>query len=156
VTDPNLPTAAHVIRETGAGPMFKAKWRYNGQQVWRRIGPAWVERDAAGERKPRRGKVRAGYFDAARAHVAAAELVAQHAKAERERGPRSRRADGATFREVARDYLVWRARAQGANAAIAWLVAEGLLRGDAVQAVLISLGDPRGFDVIDRDGDPVT
>lgn len=51
---------------------------------------------------------------------------------------------------------VWRARARGADAGIELLVAEGVPLCEATQAVLVSLGDPRGFDVIDAEGTPIS
>jgi integrase len=92
------------------------KFRYAGQQVKRRIGPAWL-RDALGGWVPRRGRVADGYFDERRAHVAAAELVATYVKDfnESERVERERRTRGVTFRELAHGYLEWLEKVRGAK-----------------------------------------
>ena len=104
-----LPTGSVVLRvgPTGA-PYYEAKWRHNAAQMKRRIGPAWVERDGDGWR-PRRGRVPDGHFDEKRATVRMAELIAEHASrtAEQERHERERREQGASFREVAADWLDW-------------------------------------------------
>ena len=42
-----LPNANIVVREHRGQPFYEAKFRHNGQQVKRRIGPAWLERDPA-------------------------------------------------------------------------------------------------------------
>jgi hypothetical protein len=42
----------------------------------RRIGPAWLELDeGSGERHPRRGRVRDGFYNEPRAHERTSELV---------------------------------------------------------------------------------
>jgi hypothetical protein len=72
------PSATIVVREHQGHPFFEAKFRYRGQQVKRRIGPAWLEHDpASGEWRRRRGRVPPGAFDERRAHVIAAQQVTQ-------------------------------------------------------------------------------
>lgn len=36
-----------LVVERDGGPVYYAKWRAEGQQIKRRIGPAWIERGAA-------------------------------------------------------------------------------------------------------------
>ena len=85
-----MPTtsAAIVVREHLGKPFYEAKWRHDGQQVLRRIGPAWLERDSDSDAWRRRsGRLTEVFYDEARAHVAAAQLVAVYTfgAAERER-----------------------------------------------------------------------
>jgi len=42
---PNLPRASLLVVEREDGPVYYAKWRHDGRQVKRRIGPAWIVRD---------------------------------------------------------------------------------------------------------------
>ena len=112
------PSATIVVREHQGHPFFEAKFRYRGQQVKRRIGPAWLEHDpASGEWRRRRGRVPPGAFDERRAHVTAARQVTQYAAdaAEQERVEHERRVRGVTFREVADGYMRWLAEVQGAK-----------------------------------------
>ncbi len=44
----------------------------------RRVGPAWLMRDEAGAWVPRKGRLPDGFFDERRAHVRAAEIVAEY------------------------------------------------------------------------------
>ena len=47
---------ALVIREHKGKVFYEAKWRdATGRQVKRRVGQAWLERDASGKWRPRRG-----------------------------------------------------------------------------------------------------
>jgi integrase len=79
---PTQPTATLLVVEREGGPVYYAKWREEGWQVKRRLGPAWIERgDAAraGERRrtrhagwvKRRGRPAEGYLseDAALARL---------------------------------------------------------------------------------------
>ncbi len=100
------------------GPFYEAKWRRDGHQVKRRIGPAWLTRDTEeGQWRPRRGRVPPGSFDAKRATVRMAELIAEHDAAEREieRGERERREHGVTVRELAAEWLDYVEREKGAK-----------------------------------------
>jgi integrase len=98
---------ALVIREHKGRAFYEAKFRHDGHQIMRRIGPAWLERDEAGEWNPRRGRVPDGFHNEQRAHVRAAELVRAYVAeaSDRGRSERERRARGITFREVASGYL---------------------------------------------------
>lgn len=113
------PVPALIVREHNGEPFYEAKFRHQGCQVKRRVGPAWLERDRDGEWQPRRGRVQEGFFDDRRANVRAAELAAAYVTdlenatdAERERI-----AAGPTFREVAHAYLDWLERVKGAKPA---------------------------------------
>ncbi len=113
-----LPNANIVVREHRGQPFYEAKFRHNGQQVKRRIGPAWLERDpATGAWTRRRGRVPDGAYDERAAIVAAALLVAAHVTeaANVERVEHERRTRGVTFREVAQSYMRWLADVAGAK-----------------------------------------
>jgi hypothetical protein len=112
------PRATVIVREHRDQAFYEAKFRHNGLQVKRRIGPAWLERDpATGSWRRRRGRVADGAYDEPRAHVAAAQLVAEYVAdaANVERTERERRAQGVTFREVALAYLRWLKDVRGAK-----------------------------------------
>ena len=112
-----VPVPALVVRQQKSDPVYEAKFRYQGRQVKRQIGPAWLDLDDDGGWRPRRGRVAEGYFDERRANVRAAELVAAYVT-ELENATeteRERVAAGATFREVAHAYLEWLERVKGAK-----------------------------------------
>lgn len=92
------------------------KWRRAGRQVKRLVGPAWLERDGEGWR-PRCGRVPDGFYDEKRATVRMARLIAEHEQAERaiEAGEIERRERGASFREVAAEWLAHLQRERGAK-----------------------------------------
>jgi integrase len=110
------PTASLIIREHRGQPFYEAKFRYRGQQVKRRIGPAWLERASDGWRR-HRGRVAEGTYDERAAHVAAAQLVAEYVAeaTDLERAEQERRSRGVTFREVAHAYLRWLKDVAGAK-----------------------------------------
>jgi integrase len=114
------PSATIVIREHCGHPFYEAKFRHEGRQVKRRIGPAWLERDPerSGWRR-RRGRVPDDAFDERRAHVESARIVDEYVAraADVERAAQERRSHGATFREVAASYLAWLERVRGAKPA---------------------------------------
>jgi integrase len=103
------PTATVFVREQRGQAFYEAFWRYRGRQLKRRLGPAWLDNDAAGEWTARKGRVAEGYLDERRAHVAAAELVAAYVEQADnvERTERELRAKGITFRELASAYMDW-------------------------------------------------
>jgi hypothetical protein len=111
------PSAAIIIRVQGEKPFYEAKFRHDGRQVKRRIGPAWLERDETRDWRPRRGRVQDGYYDERRAHAAAAQTVSQYLAdaADIERIEHERRSRGITFREVAQSYLSWLDDVKGAK-----------------------------------------
>ena len=113
-----VPSASLVVRELGGEPIYEAKFRYEGRQVKRRIGPAWLTRDpSSGAWRPRRGRVAEGAFDERRAHAAAAELVTRYVEetVNAERVASERQARGVTFREIAHAYLDWLEHVRGAK-----------------------------------------
>jgi integrase len=112
------PAGALVVVERSDGPIYEAKWRRRGRQVKRRVGPAWLEREAAGEDwRPHRGRMPEGYLDEKRATVRMAELIAEHELRERaiEAGERERHERGVTFRELAAEWLEHLERERGAK-----------------------------------------
>jgi hypothetical protein len=112
------PTGALVVVERSDGPTYEAKWRCRGRQVKRRVGPAWLERQAPDEDwRPHRGRMPEGHLDEKRATVRMAELIAEHEQREREieAGERERRECSVTFRELAADWLEHLARERGAK-----------------------------------------
>ncbi len=117
MSTPN-PSAAIVVRTHGGQAFYEAKFRYQGRQIKRRVGPAWLDPDpATGEWVPRRGRIADGFYDERRAHVAAAQIVARYvAEADdQKRVHRERRAKGVSFREVAHAYLGWLEDIKGAK-----------------------------------------
>jgi integrase len=114
------PSASIVVVEQRGVVYYEAKFRYKGRQVKRRIGPAWLDPDPdTGGCRPRRGRVRDGFCDERRAHVAAAEIVSEYAAhaANVEQIERERMQAGVTFREVVSGYLRWLEDVKGAKPA---------------------------------------
>jgi integrase len=112
------PAASIIVREHRGQPFYEAKFRYDGRQIKRRIGSAWLERDPdGGGWRRRRGRVAAGAYDERAAHVSAAQLVSEYVAeaADVERAERERRTQGATFREVTHAYLRWLKGVRGAK-----------------------------------------
>lgn len=112
------PSASIVVVEQRGRVYFEAKFRYQGRQVKRRIGTAWLERNPTTNGWcPRRGRVPVGSYDERRAHVAAAEIVSAYVAdaTEAERVELERKPSGATFREVANGYLDWLEKIHGAK-----------------------------------------
>ncbi len=76
-----MPTSfngALVIREQNGRVFYEAKWRDSrGRQVKRRVGPAWLERDAAGRWRRHGGRVADGCFDEKAAIVEMSRLIDQ-------------------------------------------------------------------------------
>ncbi len=162
MSTPN-PSAAIVIRPHGGQAFYEAKFRHDGRQIKRRIGPAWVDLDPeTGEWLPRRGRVADRWFDERRAHVVAAEIVARHvAEADdQERVHRERRTNGASFREVAHAYLGWLQDIKGAKpstlADYRYLLAEPGVpkkRGEGVLAghIMAALGNRPAAKITTRE-----
>jgi integrase len=118
ITAPPLPLFNLIVREQGQKLFYEVKFRYNGRQVGRRIGPAWLSSGTQHrEFQKRAGRVAPGFFDERSAHVRAAEVVAQYVADERnaEALAEERRVHGATFREVAHAYLQWLEDVRGAK-----------------------------------------
>ncbi len=70
---------ALVIRAHNERPFYEAKWRDSRRaQRKRRLGLAWLERDADGSWNKRRGRVREGFLDERRAYLAMAAAIERH------------------------------------------------------------------------------
>jgi integrase len=68
-----------VVRDYKGRPFYEAKWRDSERaQRKRRLGPAWLELDSAGEWVPRRGRVRSGFLDERRAYPLMASVNEEH------------------------------------------------------------------------------
>jgi hypothetical protein len=109
------PTGALVVRAGAAGePFYEAKRRHAGRQVKRRVGPAWLEQNAAGAWKRRRARVAAGLVRR-ETTVRMAELIAEHAHATAaaEDELREQRERGVTVRELAAEWLDYLEREKG-------------------------------------------
>jgi len=157
------PTGALIVRTGPAGqPFYEAKWIRAGRQVMRRIGPAWAERDDDGHWRRRPGRVPADHFDAKRATVRMAELIAEHDRDERavEAGARDRREKGPTVRDLAGEWLGWLEQVKGAKPSTlrdyrSLLAEPGTQHkrgaGKAEGQVMRDLGDQRARDVTVRD-----
>lgn len=139
------------VREQGGRYFYEAKFWFQGRQVKRRVGPAWLEADDAGGYKPRRGRPAQGYYEERTASSKAVRLVESYVddEAHRERLERERVARGLTFREVAADYLRWMEGVKGAKpstlASHRYDLAEPEARrrgaGEAKAHVMRALGD---------------
>ena len=114
-------SAVHVVVQAGptGQPVYMAMWRHRRPDgttklMKRRIGPAWLTRNRAGEWTKRKGRVAADHFDERAATVKAAalverveaELLAAAADAGTGRG-------ASTFRVVAADFLLHREEVKG-------------------------------------------
>lgn len=151
-TTHSLPTGALRVRVGPSGtPFYEAKWRLNGQQRLRRVGPAWLEL-VDGEWRRRRGRVPETHFDEKRATVRMAQLIADDAEDIEQQRLEEERAGSklATFREVAQDWLEWREHVKGARPStlrdLRSMLAEpgaayGRGRGTCKGRIMLRLGD---------------
>lgn len=111
-------TARPIIRADAKGePKWNAKWSRGGHQIWRTIGPAWVEPDGVGGWRRRKGRPAAGYLTKNEAVAAMLALVAEHDadQTRQEREAEERRRRGATVRELAAEWLEHVTRVKGAK-----------------------------------------
>src|SRR4051812_22317123 len=93
---------ALVIREHKGKVFYEAKWRdASGRQVKRRVGAAWLERDATGQWRPRRGRGADGCLDEKSAGVVMNRLITEHASL----GARPAAPAAVTFDELAGVWL---------------------------------------------------
>lgn len=70
-----------LVVDRSEGPVYYGSWRDSrGRQVKRRLGPTWLERKAAGERRKRRGRCQDGYLEERAAHVALRATIDAHEK----------------------------------------------------------------------------
>jgi hypothetical protein len=111
------PTTRPFVRARATGPFWYGKWSRNGRSVIRALGRAWVEPDGAGGWRRRRGRAPEGVLTEAQAAARMLELVRAHdadqSLLENDVEERVRR--GATFREVAAEYLRWLENVKGAK-----------------------------------------
>jgi integrase len=114
------PSGALVVvpAKTGGGYYWEAKWRINGKQIKRRIGPAWVELrpepadvDGWGGRfRKRRGIPQAGYLTPDDAAVEMRRAIKEHAEREARKAARGERV---LFEEAASAWLTERQAESG-------------------------------------------
>lgn len=95
-------------------PYYEAKWRIDGRQAKRRLGPAWLERAADGSWSKRRGRLPDGFLDDRAATVLAAQLFEASTV---EAADGRERASRITFRQVALEWLHWIEHVKGATPA---------------------------------------
>jgi integrase len=100
----------NLVVRSGKGdqPYYEVKWRADGRQLKRRLGPAWLERTDAGWTR-RRGRSREGFLDERAAHAAAVDAIALAAAeiAEQDRLAREAASRPVLVRELAREWLAW-------------------------------------------------
>jgi integrase len=105
-----VPRSSLVVRVHNRGtPYYEIYWRSNvdgRRQMKRRLGPAWVERDASGDWVKRRGRAPVGYLEPRTAPGAADALVAE-VEAELEAAAQAAAATNGTltFRRMAHEWL---------------------------------------------------
>jgi hypothetical protein len=75
ISMPSTSAPSLVVVEHSGSPFYEAKFRHEGRQVKRRLGPAWLDR-VVGQCQRGRGRVPNGAFDERRAHAAATTLAA--------------------------------------------------------------------------------
>ncbi len=92
----------------GGVPYYEVKWRAGGQQLKRRLGPAWLTAADGGWAR-RAGRVRDGWLDERGAHAAAVATIAAvgEERVERERLAREAANRPVLVRDLARDWLEW-------------------------------------------------
>ena len=146
---PNHKPAIVVAESRSGEPFFEAKWRAEGHQIKRRVGPAWLDRDGAGWAK-RRGKVAEGHLDERMAFARALEIVADYTAeaANREQLAAERAARDITFGEIAAAWLRWQEDVKGAKAS-SLRDYRYLLADSAV--VMSVLGDRAAAEITTRD-----
>jgi integrase len=113
----HIPLPQLHVREQGGRYFYEAKFWFQGRQVKRRVGPAWLEADGEGGYKSRRGRPQQGFYEQRTATTMAAKIVERYveAEAERDRIAQERKLRGLTFRELAADYLRWMREVKGAK-----------------------------------------
>jgi integrase len=98
-----LPTGSLVITVGKHGPHYESKWRWQGRQHKRRLGPAWLDLSGDGWVK-RAGRPKPGFLSREDAIVAMRAMIAAHALQNAED-----RSQAASFSQVAER---WFARGQ--------------------------------------------
>jgi integrase len=111
------PSARPFIRERATGPFWYGKWSRNGQPVIRALGRAWVQADGKASWRRKRGRAPDGVLTEAEAASRMLALAREHDAEQTllERDAEARRRRGATFRELAREYLGWLEDVKGAK-----------------------------------------
>ena len=157
------PSAHIIIREHCGRAFYEAKFRHQGRQIKRRIGPAWLERDPdTGGWRRHRGRVPDHAYDERAAIVVAAKLVDAYIAeaADAERVEQERRTRGVTFREVAHEYLRWLKDVRGAKPSTlrdhAYVLGEPGIpykntSGVSAGRVMIALGDRPAAKITTRE-----
>jgi integrase len=161
------PASWLVVTTTRTGQLvYEAGWRHRDDSgrlktMKRRLGPAWLERDADGDLHRRGGRVKPGFLDEHAAIVekdrlmraVELELAERAAKAALEDNP------PVTFRRVANSYLDWLTRVRAAKPATlrdhAYLLAEpGTPYRRGTQShegtIMAIIGDQAATDVTTR------
>lgn len=123
---PKHPNATLLVVEREEGPVYYAKWREDGRQVKRRLGPAWIERGdetRAGERRrtrhrgwiKRRGRPTDGYLSEDAALALTPTVIAERADEQaKEHERREREQERETsFDEIAAAWLAHRVSVMG-------------------------------------------
>ena len=73
-----MPTGSLVITVGKEGPHWEGKWRWQGRQIKRRIGPAWlVAPNGSHKWVKRAGRPKEGFLSREDAIVALREMIAQ-------------------------------------------------------------------------------
>lgn len=112
-------TTAHpIIRaDTKGEPKWNAKWSRGGRQVWRTMGPAWVEPNGLGGWRRRKGRPASGHLTEQEAVAAMLALVVEHDEEQTllEHEAEERRRRGTTVRELSAEWLEHVARVKGAK-----------------------------------------
>lgn len=123
---PRQPNATLLVVEREEGPVYYAKWREDGRQVKRRLGPAWIERGdeaRAGERRhtrhrgwiKRRGRPTDAYLseDAALARIPTVIAARSAERAGEHEQHRREEEQEISFDEIAAAWLAHRVSVMG-------------------------------------------
>lgn len=154
------------VRGTGAEPTWEVEWRHTRDdgtrhKLKRKVGRAWMQRDADGQWAKRRGRTPVSHLDPRSAQVAA-EAVVREVEAElrdAEDAERNARLTPVTFRAVAQAWLDWLEQVKGAKPSTlrdhAYLLAEpgtAHKRGGGASAgcIMAALGDLPAAEVTTR------
>jgi integrase len=156
-----IPVPQLIVREQAGRYFYEAKFWFQGRQVKRRVGPAWLEADGSGGHRSRRGRTGPGFYEERTATARAAKLVESYIgdEADRTRIEQERKARGLTFRDVAAGYLRWMEEVKGAKpstlASHRYDLAEPGPRrrgaGEATAHVMRALGDTPAAQINTQD-----
>ena len=114
--DPHVTARPFIRWERSGAAKWKAKWSVRGEQRFRTLGPAWVERAGDGWR-PRSGRPAPGHLSEHQAIARLQALVTEHDQEldQRDRAAQERLQRGVTFRELAQEWLGYLEREKGAK-----------------------------------------